>query len=472
VRALSRRAALERLRRPPTTVRWRLTLLYGLMFLVCGAGLLAITYVLLARDTTVMPGRFFERSVGGLPTPPSGRADIRNAYGAVRVPPGVVRTLQSQGGQKAVSVIVRQQRVFDLHQLEVESGIALAIMALLSTGLGWFVAGRVLRPLRTITAATRAISETTLDQRLALDGPRDELRQLADTIDGLLGRLEAAFDAQRRFVANASHELRTPLSAVRAVVELALSDPHPTVAGLRAAAHQVLEENEQQEQLIEALLALAQGERGLAVREPVELEPIVRGELARRKRDLDLRGLGLQRTLGVARVSGDRRLITRLVANLLDNAIRHNVPGGELQVSLGESGGVVRLKVANSGPVVPPEEIERLLQPFQRLASTRTGHGEGVGLGLSIIAAVVRAHGGALEVLPRPGGGLAIRVELPSGRPAPPPAPGPPQSSSATVTTPAGASSTSTVRRAASATWIRGWSGRRSPPPPARPRSG
>ncbi len=465
MRATRKRAGLERLRHPPTTVRWRLTLLYGLMFLVCGAGLLAITYVLLSRDTArAVPTRFFEQNVGVGSVPPSLQPFVRTVSGKPFVPSGVVKALQTVGGQRAVRTIVGQQRVFDLHQLEIESGIALAIMAILSTGLGWFVAGRVLSPLRTITAATQAISEATLDQRLALDGPRDELRQLADTIDGLLGRLEAAFEAQRRFVANASHELRTPLSAVRAVVELALSDPHPSVAALLATCHQVLEENEQQEQLIEALLALAQGERGLAVCEPVELEPIVRGELARRGRDLGLGGVSLQRTLAPARVAGDRRLLTRLVANLLDNAIRHNVPGGELQVSLGESEGVARLKIANSGRDVRPEQIERLLQPFQRLAPSRTGFGEGVGLGLSIVVAVLRAHGGTLEVLPRPGGGLAIRVELPSARPVAPPPAEPPQAGSAILTTPDGASRSSTVRRAASATWIRGWSGRRSPP--------
>ena len=254
-----------------TTVRWRLTLLYGGLFLACGAALLAITYTLVDHaasggvgliHTQVTPAPQFVRAAPGrgFVTPaslPSGLTAAQRL--AIR------RVLRSRPGRIAIRIAGSTQRIADLHQLVIESGIALAIMALISGALGWVVAGRVLAPLRTMTTATRAISEANLHQRLALTGPRDELRQLADTIDGLLGRLQSAFDAQRRFVANASHELRTPLTAARALLELAISDPGATVESFRQTCRQVLEEGERQEQLIGALLALAQGQRGISI---------------------------------------------------------------------------------------------------------------------------------------------------------------------------------------------------------------
>jgi signal transduction histidine kinase len=219
-------AVAFRLRHPRTTVRWRLTLLYSALFLACGAALLGVTYTLVAHASIAHgPSRLIAspQRAFGLITPANQRA------GAVQLPPGFTGVVRSAAGRAAVTFAGSQQRIADLHQLEVQSAIALAIMAVISAALGWVIAGRVLRPLRTITASTQQISEANLHQRLAIQGPPDELTHLADTIDGLLERLEGAFDAQRRFVANASHELRTPLTAVRALLEMTLSDPHPSV---------------------------------------------------------------------------------------------------------------------------------------------------------------------------------------------------------------------------------------------------
>ncbi|MGZ4303442.1 MAG: histidine kinase dimerization/phospho-acceptor domain-containing protein [Solirubrobacteraceae bacterium] len=245
---------LALLRHPQTTVRWRLTLLYGGLFLVCGAGLLAITYALVAHTTQNPPDAvFISRSLG-----PGNTAVAPKFPTQIKVPSDAQKLLYSRAGNVVVGAAVRGQRISDLHQLEIWSAIALALTAVVSTGLGWLVAGRVLAPLRTITATTQQISEDNLHHRLAMQGPRDELRKLADTIDGLLERLEGAFEAQRRFVANASHELRTPVTSARALLELAISDPNATVETFRETCRHALEDTEQQELLIDALLALAQ----------------------------------------------------------------------------------------------------------------------------------------------------------------------------------------------------------------------
>ena len=436
-------ALARRVRHPQTTVRWRLTLLYGGLFLVSGAALLAITYTLvdnaavfpqgprvsfiqstasgtLARARTALSSSYFDR----LATPPAGGpatvpANAQFKVAGRAVPPPIQRLLRTRSGQKALGEVVYTQRVADLHQLIIESALALALMAIISTALGWVVAGRVLRPLRTMTTATQEISEENLNRRLSMRGPRDELRELADTIDGLLGRLEGAFEAQRRFVANASHELRTPLTAVRALLEMVLSDPTATVATFRATCEQVLEESEQQEQLIEALLTLAQGQRGIDRAEALDLASVAGEVLGSREGVAAARNVEIGRTLAPATVSGDARLIERLISNLVDNAIRYNVSGGRVDVSV-TSNGRATLTVANTGPVVPPEELDRLLQPFQRLSADRTSHRDGLGLGLSIVAAIARAHDAALAVRARPEGGLEIDVQFPArGAPAP-----------------------------------------------------
>jgi signal transduction histidine kinase len=408
-----------RLRHPRTTVRWRLTLLYGALFLVSGAALLAITYTLV-DNAAVFPQRTLA-FLGRAPGPGNGDTQVphltRSQVPAKaidrRLPPPIARLLHTRQGQQAVGQLVFTQRVADLHQLIIESALALAVMALISTALGWVVAGRVLRPLRTMTTTAQEISEENLNRRLAMEGPRDELRQLADTIDGLLGRLEGAFDAQRRFVANASHELRTPLTAVRALVEMVLSDPTATIATFRATCEQVLEESEQQEQLIEALLTLAQGQRGIDRAETFDLASVAAAVVDSREGAAAAHRVELSSALAPVTISGDARLVTRLVSNLVDNAIRYNVPGGRVDVSV-RSGGRATLTVANTGPVVPDAEVHRLLQPFQRLSPDRTSQGDGLGLGLSIVAAVAGTHDAVLAVRARPEGGLEIDVDFPA----------------------------------------------------------
>jgi signal transduction histidine kinase len=416
----SRSALTGRFRHPQTTVRWRLTLLYGGLFLVCGAALLAITYTLVDH-ATVTNGPF--RAFVNATRPPQSATRPsfeRPPIAQVTRPPqsglpgAIQKLLKTRSGQRAIFTVGSVQRISDLHQLVIESSIALAIMAIISGALGWVVAGRVLAPLRTMTAATQQMSEANLHERLAMTGPPDELRQLADTIDGLLGRLEGAFDAQRRFVANASHELRTPLTTVRALLEMVLSDPRATVRTFRTTCQQVLEESEQQEQLIDALLALAQGQRGIDARERIDLAAIARDVAGAHEGEAAARGVHLDASLETAPIAGDRRLVERLVSNLVDNALRYNQPGGTARVVVGGGAGEVELAVANTGPEVPAEEVDRLLQPFQRLAGDRVGHREGLGLGLSIVAAIANAHDARLDVRPGAQGGLDITVRFAS----------------------------------------------------------
>jgi signal transduction histidine kinase len=428
--AVARRSRLaRRLRYPKTTVRWRLTLLYGGLFLVSGIALLAITYTLVDHATiSNAPFRFAVAGSGGARLDPRGpqSAARRPFYtvppGTVRkadkqaLPPPVQKLLKTASGRRVIVSVGSVQRISDLHQLVIESSIALAIMAIVSGALGWVVAGRVLAPLRTMTAATQQMSEENLHERLAMQGPPDELRQLADTIDGLLGRLEGAFDAQRRFVANASHELRTPLTTVRALLEMILSDPGATVGTFRTTCKQVLEESAQQEQLIDALLALAHGQRGLDAREPIDLAVLVGRVVDMHEADAIARGIRIDACLDPSRIVGDPRLIERLVSNLLDNAIRHNDCGGSARVAVAARGGAVELAVSNTGPVVPADEVQRLLQPFQRRGGERIGHRDGLGLGLSIVAAIAEGHGAALDVVPGREGGLDVSVRFAAAR--------------------------------------------------------
>jgi signal transduction histidine kinase len=389
-------------RLPGRTVRLRLTLLYGALFLVSGAVLLTITYVLVARQYTG------NNQIFGIFAPTSGG----DTGVSIPVPP---ETLPQPPAEAGGAVLVERRSEQALRQLALQSGIALAIMAILSIWLGWLVAGRVLRPLRTITNAARDISASDLHRRLALEGPDDELKQLANTFDGLLGRLEAAFDAQRQFVANASHELRTPLTYERAVIEVALADPDATAETLRETCERVLVVGEQQERLIEALLTLSRSQRGLDEREPFDLAAVAAEVLETRRPEAELQRLRFDTALEAAPIVGDRRLGERLVANLVDNAMRHNVPAGQVEVTTGRKNGRAVLSIANSGPVVPPAELNRLFQPFQRLVTDgENGHDDGLGLGLSIVQAIATAHEATLTSRSRPEGGLAIEISFPS----------------------------------------------------------
>ncbi|HEV3322065.1 MAG TPA: ATP-binding protein [Solirubrobacteraceae bacterium] len=306
------------------------------------------------------------------------------------------------------------QRAADSHQLLVNSGIALAIVAVLALLAGWLVAGRMLRPIRTITRTARRISSTSLHERLALDGPQDELKELGDTLDDLFGRLDAAFDAQRQFVANASHELRAPLTRQRALIQVALADPDANLASLRAAHERVLASEQQLEQMIDALLSLTRGQAGLQRREHLDLAAIASKALLARESHAAGRDLDVRATLASAPTTGDPRLVERLIANLLDNAIRHNVPHGHVEITTSTRHQHALLTITNSGPTIPPEEVPRLLQPFQRLHGTRTSHTSGNGLGLAIVNAIAAAHRATLTAQPRPDGGLAVEVAFPS----------------------------------------------------------
>jgi signal transduction histidine kinase len=384
----------------PRTVRLRLTALYGALFAASGAVLLAITY-LLVRSTGYLvligngpPGRLEGRSAG------------RN-LGTGDIPP------QLQGIAKQLRDQAARQHAADLQQLLVQSGIALTIMVVISIALGWLVAGRVLRPLRTMTATVRQISARNLHQRLAVAGPRDELKDLADTVDGLLGRLEAALDTQKRFVANAAHELRTPLTLEHALLEETLSDPGATLTSSRATFRRLLAISEQQGRLLEALLTLASSERGLDHRHPLDLSVLTEQALRSWRPEIDRLGLQVQARTAAAPTAGDPALVERLVANLLDNAVRYNLPGGRVEVATATDAERAVLSMANTGPVVPPAQVDRLFEPFQRLGD-RTFQSDGHhGLGLSIVRAIAAAHDATLTASARPEGGLAVEVSFP-----------------------------------------------------------
>ncbi|HUE27666.1 MAG TPA: ATP-binding protein, partial [Solirubrobacteraceae bacterium] len=397
--------------RPRWTLRLRLTLLYGGMFLVAGAVLLTITYELVSHSTSATVPRQFvvSRTVTGAP-PPGLLPGPALLYG--RAPPTKVGAVavQAYAGQVTATfqrlnaaqqkqlksfatsarTALRTQQSSQLSALLTKSGVALGIMAIVSIGLGWLMAGRALRPVRTMSVRARGISERNLHERLALDGPDDELKELGDTFDELLGRLESAFESQRQFVANASHELRTPITLERTLVEVALADPGADTDSLRGTCRRVLAASERQERLIEALLTLARSQRGLDRTEPLDLAAVTEGAVQAAEGGAQNRGLRVHSALAEAPVMGDPRLAERLAANLVDNAVRHNVPGGWVEVVTGIRAGRPILSVANTGPVIPPQKVDLLFQPFGRLED-RMGR-DGLGLGLSIVTAIAAAH--------------------------------------------------------------------------------
>jgi signal transduction histidine kinase len=396
-------------RLPRRTVRLRLTVMYGGLFLLLGAALLGITYLLVSKQLPTAP-----EQARAATSAPSGGTTVffRTATGNCQLSGSSAASpaqLQARAQQ-----CLREQRDVELNQLLTESGVALAIMTVVSIGLGWLVAGRMLGKLRTITAAARSVSASSLHARLALPGPDDELKELGDTFDGLLARLEAAFGAQRQFVANASHELRTPLARQRTLIEVALADPEPSVGSLQAVCQRVLVTGEQQERLIEALLTLARSQRGLDRREPIDLAVIAGEVLLARWPEGEQRGLTVTTGLQPAPALGDASLAERLVANLVDNAITHNEAGGVVEVGTAVWAGHTVVSVFSTGPAIPPDQVDRLFQPFQRgVARDRASGRDGLGLGLSIVAAIAEAHGAWVRAHALPGGGLGVRVGFP-----------------------------------------------------------
>jgi signal transduction histidine kinase len=370
---LPRRPALAS-RLPRLSLRWRLTLLYAGLFFTSSFALLAIVNVpiLTARQTVPAP--------------------------ASQQPPGATPTVHPSIPNPGLVLVY--------------SGVALAVMVGVSLGLGWLVAGRLLRPLRTITATARRISASSLDERLNINGP-EEFRELGETLDDLLGRLEASFESQRHFVANASHELRTPLTAEKTLLQVALADPDASAATLRATCEQLVELSNQQERLIAALLTLASSERGVGQREPFDLADIAGKAVAARHADAERRGIRVDAALAAAPAAGDPRLAESLVANLLDNALRHNVAGGRVEISTARTAGRAVISVGNTGILIPSDKLGRLFEPFQQLGGERIRHTDGHGLGLAIVRAIASAHSAALSARPRPDGGLDVEVGFP-----------------------------------------------------------
>ncbi|RGA02914.1 sensor histidine kinase [Microbispora triticiradicis] len=314
------------------------------------------------------------------------------------------------------STVTETESGIGLPQLLTGSAVALVVLVPVALALGWYVAGRFLDPLRAITATAKIISAGNLHRRLDLGEPTDELTELGHTLDDLFARLEASFDAQRHFVANASHELRTPLAGLRTLLEVALADPDADAGTLRSACQEALALGGYQERLVEALLALATSERGVTRWETLDLADVAGGVLASRRDQATRRGVDLAGHLTPAVTAGDPGLLESLVANLVDNAIRHNHAGGHVKVTTWTSGTQVALTVVNSGPVVPEDQIQRLFQPFQKLAPERHGR-DGYGLGLAIVSAVTQAHHATLAARARPEGGLSITVRFTHGSP-------------------------------------------------------
>jgi signal transduction histidine kinase len=372
-------------RRP---VRSRFTALYGVLFLLSGVVLLGIVNVVSSGSSSTV-------SVG------SAEGQQSETVPALAAAQAQIALLQEE---------LSQAHADQSRQLLMGSLIALCVMALVSVVLGRLVAGRVLRPLRTMTAATRRISADNLHERLAVPGPADEVKDLADTIDELLGRLEGSFAAQRRFVANASHELRTPLTTMRASLDVAVAKPMPVPAQTVALADRLRTELDQVDRLLDGLLVLARAQHGdLPNRTTLSLGDVVADALAARADDIAAKNLTVYDSIGGSTVWGDRTLLRRMVDNVIDNAIRHNHEGGWIRVATGGA----RLVVETGGQVLDQRQVAQLAQPFRRIGADRTSSADGAGLGLSIVAAIAAAHDGTLDLRARAEGGLRVEISLP-----------------------------------------------------------
>ena len=387
-------------RRPRLTVRARLTLLYTGLFVVCGAIVVAVSYILVARlepqgQSEQAPASFLARC----------RSEQLSAHPNDRLLAKCNAYFQLQGAQ--------HQRDVTLSHLLQYSLITLAVVLALAAILGWIVAGRVLRPLHRITAAARAASERNLSARVALRGPRDELHELAETFDEMLDRLQSAFDSQRRFIANASHELRTPLAVMRATVDVVLDNPDSNPDDLRDMATDIRAAVDHADHLIGALLIVARNERGLTVHDEVDLATVAEDVLD----SAALSDRRVHATLEPAVISGDPVLVERLVANLVDNAYRYNTAAGDIWIATRTVARNSQLIVANTGTLISPADADRIFEPFQRL-NERASH-DGFGLGLTIVASIAAVHGGTASAHPRDDGGLSVTVTFPSaGSPA------------------------------------------------------
>jgi signal transduction histidine kinase len=387
---------------PPPTIRLRLTGLYGVVFLITGAVLLTLGYVLVRHNLDAGANyREVRQQLQKLGVQPA--AGAPSFGGTFRFLPG--------SPEASVAAAVRAQLHADaLHRLLVEYLLALGVMTMVSVVAGWLLAGRALRPLRQITATARRVSGENLGERIALTGPADELKELADTFDGMLVRLDNAFQSQRHFVANASHELRTPLAIMRTEVDVALADPDCGEYELREMAEAVRESIDRCERLLEGLLTLARSEAAVGREEAVDLAALAGDCITDLQARAQEAGVRLHDDLQPAWTLGESALLERMVANLVDNGIRHNERGGYLAVSSRTRDGRVTLTVANGGPRIDASDAQGLAEPFRRLGRSR----HGFGIGLSIVRSVVQAHGGSMEVDAPDEGGLEARLELPA----------------------------------------------------------
>jgi signal transduction histidine kinase len=383
------------------SARSRLTLLYTSLFALGGAALAVITYLLVAHNlhgTTT-------------PTIPAGiRRALARCLEAASHHGGVDSDLMKKCGEvytNGVQAGAAAQRSTTLSHLLTYSLITLAGVILLAAGAGWIVAGRILRPVHRLTAAARAASEQNLSQRIALQGPRDELRELADTFDAMLERLDRAFASQRQFIANASHELRTPLTVMRTAIDVVLAKPEPTRDELVSMAGDVRQAVDHSQRLIEALLVLARNDQARALTDPLDLAAVAEDALEGRTAN----GITTTTTLDEAPVTGDGVLLERLIDNLLDNAERYNIAGGTVGISTTAHDATSVLRVVNTGAVIPPEMVDRLFLPFTRL-DDRVRH-DGFGLGLALVSSIATLHGGTVDATAVPTGGLDISVRFP-----------------------------------------------------------
>ncbi len=379
------------------TIRLRLTLIYGGVFLISTAAMLTVGYILVRQN--LYRHHSFRAEVTGL-----GAALARQLFGAVAHPPGQTARAFQAGYHQAANAT--------LHRLLFEYIGALVVMTGLSVALGWWISGRALAPLRAITATARRVSGENLGERIALEGPDDELKDLADTFDRMLVRLDSAFASQRRFVANASHELRTPLAIMRTEIDVALADPDASVDELRTMGDAVRETIDRSEALIAALLFLARSEEERINRQPVDLAELAGGCLTDLHRSAELSEIRIGTSLEPAVALGDPTLLERMLANLIENGIRYNAPHGELTVRTKTVDGMAEILVVNGGAVIDPADVQSLTQPFHRLNRTSRGFG----LGLSIVRSVVEVHGGTLELVAPPSGGLRVRVQVPAAK--------------------------------------------------------
>ncbi|WP_330299025.1 sensor histidine kinase [Streptomyces sp. NBC_00503] len=383
------------------TIRIRLTLLYGGMFLIAGILLLSIIYLLAAQAL---------REGNALPFKIVGGSDIQVTSNC----PGVGASGQTHDQfNGAIAQCVLDQRKHALDDLLSRSLMALMGLSIIAFAFGYAMAGRVLSPLGKITRTARRVVGSDLTRRIELDGPDDELKELADTFDEMLDRLERAFTAQQRFVANASHELRTPLAINRTLLEVHLSDPGAPVE-LQQLGKTLLATNERSEQLVEGLLLLARSDNQIIERKPVDLAEVASRAIDQARGEAHAKGVEIRGERALAVVQGNGVLLERIALNLVQNAVRYNIPeGGWVEVTTEAVHGQAVLLVSNTGPVVPAYEVDNLFEPFRRLRTERTGSDKGVGLGLSIARSVARAHGGRIQAIPREGGGLVMRVTLP-----------------------------------------------------------